>query len=232
VGVLYKRQSELMDEVASLNDRNKSSLADSLEHIDLSLTLVYDLKKAHEDIAALKDQHSAQLILKQQVIDELESSFAAEKRDRHIAEATNKIIYNHKKDKSRLIGVLENEIKNLATVNQGKIAKAEAQGKQEAHLYWARAIKEKNALLEDKVAFIRKLEATVTDTNNKWLKEMLKRDEFEAAAKKLLHDNAVLVEEAVAMPVAPLPITPDFVSVVPPPSPIDMLTDFKFAMTA
>jgi hypothetical protein len=35
------------------------------------------------------------------------------------------------------------------------------------------------------------------------------------------------------MPVAPLPlpITPDFVPVAPPPSPIDMLIDFKVLMS-
>ena len=118
-------------------------------------------------------------------------------------------------EKVRVIGELE-----------GKIAKAEAQGKQEAHQHWARAIMEKNAKLEDKDAYILKLEATVADTNNKWLKDMLKRDEFETAAKKLLHDNAILVEQALAVP-----ITPDFVPVAPPPSPIDIPMDFKVVMS-
>ena len=46
------------------------------------------------------------------------------------------------------------------------------------------------------------------------------------SAKKLLHDNAILVEQALAVP-----ITPDFVPVAPPPSPIDMPMDFKVLMS-
>ena len=233
VGTVVVEKMALVDEVATLKEVNKTSLMDSLEHIDLSLTLISDLKKAQDDINALKGQQSAQLVLKQQVIDELERAITDSKQwlviehtHRLNAEAWQNDAEEKLADKIRHIGVLENDIKALATVHQGKIAKAEAQGKQEAHLYWARAIKEKNALLQEKDDYIKKTEAIIAETNNKWYKEKLMREEFEAGAKKLLHDNAVLVEKVVS------PITPDFVPVAPPPSPIDFPTDFKVVMTA
>ena len=48
---------------------------------------------------------------------------------------------------------------------------------------------EKNALLEGKGGEVLVLGGVVADTNNKWLKELLKRDEFETAAKRSLNFN-------------------------------------------